>query len=74
LYRRQNERTTGDRCRFCREGVKNIDYKDIERLGKLVTSQGRMFSRKRSGNCAHHQRLFKKALKRARFMAMLPYV
>ena len=39
-----------------------------------MTSQGRMFSRKRSGNCARHQRVFKTALKRARFMGMLPYV
>lgn len=68
------ERRRGERCRFCREKVEVIDYKDVERLGKLVTGEGRMFSRKRSGNCASHQRMFKKALKRSRFLAMLPYV
>ena len=44
------------KCRFCRDKVKNIDYKDTSSLQKLVTGQGKMFSRKRSGNCAHHQR------------------
>ena len=60
------------RCRFCREGGV-VDYKDIDRLGKLMTGEGRMFSRKRAGNCARHQRAFQKAVKRARFMALLPY-
>ena len=72
--RRDNERTVGDRCRFCREGIHTVDYKDLERLSKLITSQGRMFSRKRSGNCARHQRSFKRALKRARIIGLLHYV
>jgi small subunit ribosomal protein S18 len=50
-----------------------VDYKDIERLSKLMTGEGRMFSRKRSGNCARHQRMFKAAIKRGRFMALLRY-
>ena len=50
-----------------------MDYKDVDRLGKLMTGEGRMFGRKRSGNCARHQRMFKLAIKRARFMALLPY-
>ena len=61
------------RCRFCREGVNYIDYKDLATLQKLSTSQGKIFSRKRSGNCAKHQRMVKLAIKRARFMAFLPY-
>lgn len=63
-----------NRCRFCRDGVSQIDYKDIDTLRKLVTSQGKMFSRKRAGNCARHQRQLKVAIKRARFMALLSYV
>ncbi len=62
------------KCRFCREKTDDVDYKDIGRLGKLITQHGKMFSRKRSGNCAKHQRSCKRALKRARFMALLPYV
>jgi small subunit ribosomal protein S18 len=62
------------RCRFCREGMDVIDYKDIQTLQKLCTSQGKLFSRKRSGNCARHQRKAKWAIKRARYMALMPYV
>ena len=62
------------KCRFCRMGVDEVDYKDSIYLPKLVTSQGKLFSRKRSGNCAHHQHSVKVSIKRARFMALLPYV
>lgn len=60
-------------CRFCREGTKYIDYKDIDVLQKLLTNRGKIFSRKRSGNCAGCQRKVQTAIKRARFMALLPY-
>ncbi|HPY78267.1 MAG TPA: 30S ribosomal protein S18 [Anaerohalosphaeraceae bacterium] len=60
-------------CRFCREGKRYIDYKDIESLQKLLTNRGKIFSRKRSGNCAHCQRKVNLAIKRARFMGLLPY-
>jgi len=62
------------KCRFCRDKVGEIDYKDIATLSKLTTQQGKMFSRKRSGNCARHQRSVKLAVKRARFLALMPYV
>jgi len=61
-------------CRFCREKINYIDYKDIDGLQKLLTQRGKIFSRKRSGNCAAHQRKAQIAIKRARFMALLPYV
>lgn len=65
-----------NRCRFCREKGKlsKVDYKDIHILQKLCTAQGKLFSRKRSGNCARHQRAVKTAVKRARFLALLPFV
>ena len=67
-----------NRCRFCTpEGCPRpayVDYKDIGLLKKMCTSQGRLFSRKRSGNCAAFQRAAGLAVKRARFMALLPYV
>ena len=62
------------KCRFCREKVAEADYKDIGVLSKLTTQQGKIFSRKRSGNCARHQRSVQRAIKRARFMALMPYV
>ena len=61
------------RCRFCREGVKEVDYKDIENLRRLLTATGKMFSRKRSGNCARHQRQVRRAMKLARILALLPF-
>ena len=60
-------------CRFCRRGVKYVDYKDIETLQKLLTNRGKIYSRKRSGNCSGCQRKVKKAIKRSRYMALLPY-
>ena len=62
------------KCRFCRDKIREIDYKDVSVLQKLTTQQGKMFSRKRSGNCALHQRSARRAIKRARFLALLPYV
>ncbi len=62
------------KCRFCRDKIEEVDYKDLASLTKLTTQQGKMFSRKRSGNCAKHQRSCKKAVKRARFLGLLPYV
>lgn len=62
------------RCRFCAESNGRVDYKDIYVLQRMVTRQGRIFSRKRSGTCAHCQRQLKKAVKRARFLALLPFV
>jgi small subunit ribosomal protein S18 len=60
-------------CRFCREKRTYIDYKDIDTLSKLLTNRGKIFSRKRSGNCAHCQRMVQQAIKRARHMALLPF-
>ena len=60
-------------CRFCRRGEKYVDYKDIETLERLLTHRGKIYSRKRSGNCASCQRKVNTAIKRARYMALLPY-
>ena len=62
------------KCRFCRAKLTMVDYKDIPTLQKLTTVQGKMFSRKRSGNCAKHQRMVKLAVKLARYLALLSYV
>ena len=60
-------------CRFCREKVTSIDYKDIKRLERFITDRGKIVSRRSSGNCAGHQRMIAKAIKRARYLALLPY-
>lgn len=67
-----------NRCRFCTpEGCPRpayVDYKDTATLKKMVNAQGKLFSRRRSGNCAAFQRATATAVKRARFMALMPYV
>jgi len=60
-------------CRFCRSGTRYVDYKDTDTLQRLLTHRGKIYSRKRSGNCAGCQRKVQKAIKRARFMALLPF-
>ncbi len=60
-------------CRFCRSKTTYFDYKDIDTLSKLLTQRGKIFSRKRSGNCAACQRKVQNAVKRARYMSLLPY-
>lgn len=62
------------RCRFIRLGVEFIDWKDVPTLQRLCTGQGKALARKRSGTSAGFQRMAKIAIKRARFMALLPYV
>jgi len=62
-----------DSCRFCRDKVDEIDYKDVQALTKLLSNRGKIFSRKRSGNCAYHQRSAQRAIKRTRFIGLLPF-
>jgi small subunit ribosomal protein S18 len=64
-------------CRFCvgnGDKDKAIDYKDIKRLEVFVTERGKIVSSRYSGNCAKHQRRVAEALKRARFLSLLPYI
>ncbi len=61
-------------CRFCADQVTEIDYKDIKMLQRYLSSYGRIESRKRTGTCAKHQRRLNVALKRARHLALLPFV
>jgi small subunit ribosomal protein S18 len=57
-----------------KEGKCLVDYKDTRTLTKLVTPQGKLFSRKRSGACAYCQRRIQVAVKRARILGLLPFV
>lgn len=76
MKRKKKTRRTSDANRF--RGVKvsseEIDYKNIPLLQRLTSAQGKMFSRKRTGLSAGQQRLAARALKRARFMALMPFV
>jgi small subunit ribosomal protein S18 len=61
------------KCKFCVAKVQDIDYKDINRMKKFLTDQGKIIARKITGNCAKHQRQMTGSIKRAREMALLPY-
>ncbi|MES2471192.1 MAG: 30S ribosomal protein S18 [Patescibacteria group bacterium] len=61
-------------CFFTQNNINYIDYKDTEILKKFLNPHGRIVSRKRSGVCARSQRQLALAVKRARFMALLPYI
>jgi small subunit ribosomal protein S18 len=61
-------------CKFCTEKVDLVDYKDVRRLKSLVTERGKIIPRRISGSCARHQRQLTHAIKRARTVALLPYV
>lgn len=61
-------------CSFCVDKIEKIDYKDTQRLRKYLTERGKILPRRISGNCAKHQRQLTVAIKRARSIALLPYI
>jgi len=61
-------------CRFCENNEKLIDFKDEKRLMRFTTEQGKIIPRRISGNCAIHQRQLSIAIKRARQLALIPYI
>lgn len=61
-------------CPFTSAGIKEIDYKDLDTLYKFITERGKILPRRITGVSAHHQRLLSAAIKRARHMALLPFV
>lgn len=61
-------------CRFTKQNIKYIDYKDVKLLQKYVTEQGKIIPKRITGTSAKYQRQLALAVKRARHMALLPYV
>ncbi|MEK7586258.1 MAG: 30S ribosomal protein S18 [Patescibacteria group bacterium] len=61
-------------CHFCTNNIKQIDYKNPEVLKKFLDSYGRIVAHRKSGICANHQRKLATAIKRARFLALLPFI
>ncbi|MEG1943599.1 MAG: 30S ribosomal protein S18 [Angelakisella sp.] len=83
----RNDRDRGDRndrprdrkprkkvCAFCIDKVYDIDYKDIPRLRRYLSERSKIVPRRVTGSCARHQRQLTIAIKRARHLALLPYV
>jgi len=61
-------------CAFCADKIKMIDYKDTQRLRRYLSERGKIVPRRVTGTCARHQRQLTTAIKRARHLALLPYV
>ena len=61
-------------CHFCVDRIEVIDYKDTARLRKYISERGKILPRRVTGTCAAHQRKLTVAIKRARYIALLPYV
>ena len=61
-------------CLFCAEKIEHIDYKDVARLRKNLTERSKILPRRVTGNCALHQRQLTTAVKRARQVALIPYI
>lgn len=75
---RKNQKNQGfgvqKHCGFCIKSVKAVDYKDPNALRRYTSSYGKIVPRRKSGVCSKHQRMLSEAIKRARTMALLPYV
>jgi small subunit ribosomal protein S18 len=61
-------------CPICESGIRHVDYRDERRLVRFITERGKILPRRISGLCARHQRQVSTAIKRARFLALLPYI
>ncbi len=61
-------------CQFCVDHATEVDYKDVAKLKRYITEKGKILPRRQTGTCAEHQRSLTVAIKRAREMALLPYV
>ena len=61
-------------CQFCVDKIQHIDYKDVARLRRFTSERGKILPRRMTGTCAKHQRQLGTAIKRARTIALMPYV
>jgi len=66
-------RTRRKVCMFCADKIESVDYKNPMRLRKFVSDRGKILPRRTTGNCASHQRMIMRAIKRAREIALLPF-
>jgi small subunit ribosomal protein S18 len=61
-------------CVFCSDKIDTVDYKDAAKLRQYISERGKIDPRRKTGTCAKHQRAVSEAIKRARHLALLPYV
>ena len=72
--KRRGGRSRKKVCVFCGKENNEIDYKDVNKLKRYVSERGKILPRRITGNCAKHQRALTVAVKRARHIALMPYV
>lgn len=70
---KRNKKRKPKVCMFCVDKVEHIDYKEIDKLKKFISERGKIVPRRVTGNCAKHQRQLTEAIKRVRYLALLPY-
>ena len=73
-WRRQRYVPTRKVCTFCTRKTETVNYKDPQQLRSYISDRGKIVPRRRTGACAKHQRILARAIKRARHLALLPYV
>jgi small subunit ribosomal protein S18 len=61
-------------CPYCKEKIEQVDYKDVSALRRFISERGKIRSRRITGACRRHQNQVSRAIKRARELALLPYV
>ena len=61
-------------CQFCVDKVDTVDYKDVKKIQRYLTERGKILPRRVTGTCAKHQRAVTVAVKRARVVALIPFV
>ncbi len=61
-------------CRFCENKIARVDYKDDQTLDRFISDRGKILPRRATGTCARHQRQMATAIKRARYLALIPYI
>jgi small subunit ribosomal protein S18 len=72
--KKNNNAVQKKQCLFCVEKERDVDYKDPQTLRRFINQRAKIMSPKRTGACTKHQRQVATAIKRARFMALLPYI
>ena len=73
-YKKRGGRRRRKVCVFCGRENNDISYKDVNKLKRYVSERGKILPRRITGNCAKHQRALTAAIKRARHMAIMPYI
>ncbi|MCD6270335.1 30S ribosomal protein S18 [bacterium] len=60
-------------CLLCQKNIEDIDFKNTQLLSRFISAMGKIRPRKKTGLCANHQRKLARAIKRARFLGLMPY-